>query len=186
MSTHPREVVVDVRFAPERPESPATRAADPASDARPARLPESPHRASRGADADDPSDGSSTRDEGGRVHGTAFDTFEENLDPRRLDAFGEREDAASPDWDPVADATMAKILRSVSSTRSGRTPSVSVAETRVEAAGADDVSIERPRRTSRNTDRAADDLHSGDVEKGRREARDENTREDAVPTPPSD
>ena len=186
MSTHPREVVVDVRSAPERPESPATRAADPASDARPARLPESPHRASRGADADDPSDGSSTRDEGGRVHGTAFDIFEENVDPRRLDAFGEREDAASPDWDPVADATMAKILRSVSSTRSGRTPSVSVAETRVEAAGADDVSIEHPRRTSRNTDRAADDLHSGDVEKGRRETRDENTREDAAPTPPSD
>ena len=187
MSTHPREVVVDVRSTPERPESPATRAADPASDARPARLPESPHRASRGAETDDPSDGSSTRDEGGRVHGTAYDVFEENLDSRRLVAFGEREDAASPDWDPVADATMAKILRSVSSTRSGRTPSVSVAETRLDAAGADDVSIERSRRTSRDTDRAADDRHgNGDVEKGRLEARDANTRRDAVPTPPSD
>lgn len=174
MSTHPSEVVVDVQSGSERPASPATRAADPASDARPARLPESPHRASRGSrPADDLAGDSSTREGATRVDGrTASDGSVEALDARRLeDLDGEAEGDASPDWDPVADATMAKILRSVGkSTRSGQTRSASVAASFASAFRADEISIsnsretgERPRRYPRKSDRGSDDR---DIEEG--------------------
>lgn len=192
MSTHPREVVVDVRSAPERPESPATRAADPASDARPARLPESPHRASRGSrPADDLAGDSSTREGATRVDGrTASDGSVEALAARRLeDLDGEAEGDASPDWDPVADATMAKILRSVGkSTRSGQTRSASVAAS-FASAGADDISIsasrgtgERPRRYPSKSDRGSDDrdIEEGHhLEMGVAPSREDAAREDA-------
>ena len=172
MSTHLHEVVVDVRSGSERPAQPATRTADPACDARPARLPETPHRASRGADAREPADVSATR-EGRRVDGgTVTDVPIDALDSGRLEALDrEAEGDASPDWDPVADATMAKILRSASSTRSGRTRSASVAASfarslaRANATG--EIASER-----RNCDTNArvtlrvdpDDDPSGDVE----------------------
>ena len=176
MSTHPSEVVVDVQSGSERPASPATRAADPASDARPARLPESPHRASRGSrPADDLAGDSSTREGATRVDGrTASDGSVEALDARRLeDLDGEAEGDASPDWDPVADATMAKILRSVGkSTRSGQTRSASVAASFASAGAPDEISISasretgdtRPRRYPRKSDNTGSD--DRDIEEG--------------------
>ena len=180
MSTHPREVVVDVGSGSEHPASPATRAVDPASDARPARLPESPHRASRGADAGDPADVSATR-EGRRADGgTVADVPVDDLDSRRLEALAcEAEGDASSDWDPVADATMAKILRGVSSTRSGRRRSARVAASFAAAAAraeeTDAISIpptERGRdggRDARSTRReiSRENDRSGDLEEGR-------------------
>ena len=180
MSTHPSEVVVDVQFGFERPASPATRAADPASETRPARLPESPHRASRGSrPADDPAGDSSTREGATRVDGrTASDGSVDARDARRLENLdGEAEGDASPDWDPVADATMAKILRSVghTSTRYGQTRSASVAAG-FASAGTEEISMisisasreteARLRRYPRKSDRGSEnrDIEEGHLE----------------------
>ena len=196
MSTHPSEVVVDVQSGFERPASPATRAADPASETRPARLPESPHRVSRGSrPADDPAGDSSTREGATRVDGrTAFDGSVDALDARRLeDLDGEAEGDASPDWDPVADATMAKILRSVghTSTRSGQTRSASVAAG-FASAGTEEISIsarqesetgEHLRRYSRKSDRGSENR---DIEEGHLELDVAPSRDDAALDAPSE
>ena len=197
MSTHPSEVVVDVQFGFERPASPATRAADPASETRPARLPESPHRASRGSrPADDPAGDSSTREGATRVDGrTASDGSVDALDARRLENLdGEAEGDASPDWDPVADATMAKILRSVghTSTRYGQTRSASVAAG-FASAGTEEISMisisasreteARLRRYPRKSDRGSENR---DIEEGHLESDVAPSRDDAALDAPSE
>ena len=197
MSTHPSEVVVDVQFGFERPASPATRAADPASETRPARLPESPHRASRGSrPADDPAGDSSTREGATRVDGrTASDGSVDALDARRLENLdGEAEGDASPDWDPVADATMAKILRSVghTSTRYGQTRSASVAAG-FASAGTEEISMisisasreteARFRRYPRKSDRGSENR---DIEEGHLESDVAPSRDDAALDAPSE
>jgi chloride channel 7 len=122
MSAQSREVIVNVRVASEDLSSPARRADEPASNAQPARLPE-PHLGTTRVPEDDrsrfraPDECTST----GVLHRrtSSKDSVLSGTESPYL-----TDDETEYHPDPVADATMAKILNSASSTRLGRNGSV--------------------------------------------------------------